>query len=177
MKTYQVVLKSRKHEIFSALDGEECLSTFNDHFNEKRDQDASKTDPHFGTTGSAPFDLVILDYRMPKKTGLEVAEQILSLAPQQRIIIASAYINELKLSSISRQSIELLQKPFELDVFLSLIEKVPVAWSRKSGQKPSTNNRASIGDVSAGTNFHDQFSKMSESLDLSELGIVLKLDL
>jgi YesN/AraC family two-component response regulator len=39
-------------------------------------------------------DIVLLDQRMPGATGLEVAEQILSEDPQQRIALFSAYLTE-----------------------------------------------------------------------------------
>jgi CheY-like chemotaxis protein len=37
------------------------------------------------------FDAVILDYKMPDRNGLEVAKEILTINPNQRIILASAY--------------------------------------------------------------------------------------
>jgi two-component system cell cycle response regulator CpdR len=175
MKAYQLALKSRNHEIFSALDGEECLRIFNDQLDHIRKKDSAKTDPHYGTSRTPPFDLVILDYRMPKKNGMEVAEQILAKVPEQRIIIASAYTNELKLPSNSQQSLELLQKPFELDVLLSLIETAQGGWIRKSGQKPLTNNDSSIGNVGTNASLDEQFNKTSESLDLFELGAAVIL--
>lgn len=154
MRTYLLALKSRKHEIFSAMDGDECLRIFNDHCNNIQLKESR----------AAPFDLVILDYRMPKKNGLEIAEQILSIAPGQRIIIASAYTSELELPDGRQQSLEMLQKPFDLDVFFSLIEK----GSWRSGQKPPINKHSSIGDIGSSGSFHDHF-KMSESSDMFEL--------
>jgi CheY-like chemotaxis protein len=48
----------------------------------------------FSRSRHLPFDAVVLDYRMPKKDGLEVAKEILKMYPEQRIIFASAYIKE-----------------------------------------------------------------------------------
>jgi CheY-like chemotaxis protein len=72
----------------------------------------------------APFDVVILDYRMPKKNGLEVAKQILELVPRQRIVFASAYVRETLESSVKElnQVVELLQKPFDPSVLMDTIE-------------------------------------------------------
>ena len=41
-----------------------------------------------------PFEAVILDYRMPQMNGMEVTKEILAVNPHQRIIFASAYIQE-----------------------------------------------------------------------------------
>jgi DNA-binding NtrC family response regulator len=71
-----------------------------------------------------PFDAVVLDYRMPKKDGMEVAKEILSIEPKQRILFASAYVLETLVDSVKNleQIVELIQKPFELDPFVDLIE-------------------------------------------------------
>src|SRR5688572_28698973 len=92
--SYRILLESRNHEVIICSDGEQCIKTFEEHaskmknsFGRERTKDDTKTD--------SPFDLLILDYRMPKKNGMEVAEQILSKVPNQRILIASAYTHEL----------------------------------------------------------------------------------
>jgi CheY-like chemotaxis protein len=61
---------------------------------------------------------------MPNKNGLEAAQEILALAPKQRIIFASAYVeNTLKDSiHILKQIVELMQKPFGLQALVDTIE-------------------------------------------------------
>jgi CheY-like chemotaxis protein len=71
----------------------------------------------------SPFDLLILDYRMPRKNGLEVAEQVLLQVPNQRIILASAYSHEIINSKGSARSVEILNKPFEFDAFIEMVER------------------------------------------------------
>jgi CheY-like chemotaxis protein len=39
-------------------------------------------------------DVIVLDNRMPELTGLEVAEQILSERPEQRIVLYSAFLDD-----------------------------------------------------------------------------------
>ena len=70
------------------------------------------------------FDAVVLDYRMPKKDGLEVAKEILVLNPSQRIIFASAYVKETLRESVKelRQIVELMQKPFLPEALVDVIE-------------------------------------------------------
>jgi CheY-like chemotaxis protein len=73
---------------------------------------------------SPPYDAVVLDYRMPKKDGLQVAKEILESNPSQRIIFASAYVKETLKESVKelRQVVELMQKPFLPEVLVDVIE-------------------------------------------------------
>ena len=118
--SYKLILESRNHKVVVSTDGEQCLHEFYEHQKAQKSSTRSSKTP--------PFDLVILDYRMPKKNGVEVAERILSAVPTQRIIIASAYNHELTGSKTIEnldQNIELLQKPFDFDIFLDVVEKGP----------------------------------------------------
>jgi response regulator RpfG family c-di-GMP phosphodiesterase len=56
--------------------------------------------------------------------GMQVAQHILAANPQQRIIFASAYVNEPLVESVKelKQIVELLQKPFELDTLVDVLE-------------------------------------------------------
>jgi response regulator RpfG family c-di-GMP phosphodiesterase len=67
---------------------------------------------------------VVLDYRMPKKDGLETAKEILALDPSQRIIFASAYVEETLRDSITElsQIVELIQKPFLPEALVEVVE-------------------------------------------------------
>ena len=115
---YKEFLEQNNHHIVTTTkDGEECLSIFKSE-NKKW---ASKKDD---TETDSPFDAVILDYQMPKKNGLEVAKDILSLVPKQRIIFASAYVENTLKDSIKnlKQIVETMQKPFALQALLDTIE-------------------------------------------------------
>ena len=67
---------------------------------------------------------MVLDYRMPKKDGLETAKEILALDPSQRIIFASAYVEETLRDSIKElsQIVELIQKPFLPEALVEVVE-------------------------------------------------------
>ena len=71
-----------------------------------------------------PFDVVVLDYKMPSKDGMEVAKEILQINPHQRIIFASAYVIETLKDSVKELNkvVELLQKPFTMEAFVSTVE-------------------------------------------------------
>ena len=76
------------------------------------------------SSSNPPFDVVVLDYKMPKVDGMEVAKQILKLQPNQRIVFASAHVEETLKDSVKqlRKVVELLQKPFDPDILVDTIE-------------------------------------------------------
>lgn len=158
MLSYVIALKSRNHEVFQTTDGEECLRVF-------MDLESS------GEKGKNPFDLVILDHRMPKKTGIEVAEKILSITPTQRVIIASAYTHELKIPSKIEQCLELVQKPFGIDDLFSMVESATQTSTTGHGQRPvsANNNLLREGYEMPHENNDDQTRSLSDTFRLDLL--------
>jgi CheY-like chemotaxis protein len=114
---YELALKDRKHDVIITHDGEQCLEAF---YRELENHPPARNH----RMAKPPFDAVVLDYRMPKKDGMEVAKEILAIEPKQRILFASAYVLETLVDSVKtlQQVVELIQKPFELDPFVDLIE-------------------------------------------------------
>lgn len=114
---YELALKDRKHDVVVTHDGEQCLEAF---YQELEKHEPARNHKMI----KPPFDAVILDYRMPKKDGMEVAKEILAIEPKQRVLFASAYVLETLVDSVKnlQQVVELIQKPFELDPFVDLIE-------------------------------------------------------
>ena len=114
---YKEFLEQNNHKTIATKDGDECLSNYK---TEHKKLTTSPNEPELET----PFDAVILDYQMPKKNGLDVAKEILSLAPKQRIIFASAYVENTLKDSIKnlKQIVELMQKPFPLQALVDTIE-------------------------------------------------------
>ncbi len=106
---YRAALESRGYHVTLSSNGQECVDAY---------RQALKP------SGREPFDVVVLDYRMPKIDGLEAAKEILKMKPCQRIIFASAYVKETLMDAVKDlgQVVELLQKPFEPKVLVDLIE-------------------------------------------------------
>lgn len=158
MTSYKLVLKQRNHEIFAASDGDQCLRIFNEH-NDRRGREGRLNSKVYAT----PFDVVILDYRMPKKDGVEVAKYILSTVPDQRIIIATAYTHELSVAKAAKNHscIEMLQKPFEFDLFLEVVEGKPVGQTAKgTSKKHSPDANVPLSNFHSNHRLDDQFTKM-----------------
>ncbi|AJZ75439.1 response regulator [Candidatus Nitrosotenuis cloacae] len=110
---YDRILKKYGHSITITRDGTECLQAYQDQL--------KKTE--FDSLDQNPFDVVVLDQSMPKKSGSDVASEILSVKPTQKIIFASAYA--LSGSSDSKNlenKVQYLQKPFSLNAFVQKIQ-------------------------------------------------------
>lgn len=110
---YNRILEKFGHKVVITKDGEECIKKYQD---EKKKSKSKMID-------ESPFDVVVLDQSMPKKTGKEVAYEILKLTPNQRIIFASAYAlcGENEASEDFIENVEFLQKPFSLSKFVKQI--------------------------------------------------------
>ncbi len=137
-KPYQIALEARNHQVTIAESGTECLRIYYDELSKKQDfnpkllssssAENNSNINFFPSPVPSPFDVVVLDYRIPEKDGMEVAREILELNPDQRVIFASAYIKETLEESVKqlKKVVELLQKPFELDVLIETVEDVAV---------------------------------------------------
>nr|MDQ3852017.1 hypothetical protein [Thermoproteota archaeon] len=91
IELYKTVLKDAIRQKKSDEDGEyyyhhtgygsSSRSTGASSGNSSNDQAPSYSSPSSLLLPTPPFDAVVLDYRMPKKDGLEVAKEILALNP------------------------------------------------------------------------------------------------
>jgi CheY-like chemotaxis protein len=112
---YKEALEERGHSVIIATNGEECLKIY-----KKR----LKNGANQASSSQLPFDVVILDYKMPKKNGLQVAKEIFSVRPKQRVIFASAYVKSTLEESLKEleQIVEVMQKPFNVSSLIDTIE-------------------------------------------------------
>ncbi|MEO9320428.1 MAG: response regulator [Nitrososphaera sp.] len=101
---YKSLLESIGHEVEIAKDGIECLQMI---------ENAKK-----------PYDIVILDYRMPRRDGVAVAAEIQSRWPRQKILLISAFVDDVVHESVRslEHPVVCLQKPIDLDAFGSIVE-------------------------------------------------------
>ena len=104
--TVSMFLESKGFEVESASGGQEGIDTF-----------------HRALASGTPFDVVITDYRLPVKHGDEVVNEILALAPNQAIILMTAYnIETPSLQTLPKEKVQTVQKPFEPDNFVELVQ-------------------------------------------------------
>jgi len=115
--SYKEMLERSNYSVLTAQDGKECI----DMYREELELRKSETDSDNLTSS---FEVVILDHMMPRKNGLQTAEEILALNPHQRIIFASAYLEGTILASVKQlgRIIEVIKKPFPLEKLIDVIE-------------------------------------------------------
>jgi CheY-like chemotaxis protein len=115
---YKETLESRNHQVTITTNGEDCLKAYHDAFQKMISYTETMKPFRF------PFDVVLLDYKIPQINGLEVAKEILAVNSHQRIIFASAFVLETLEISIKelKRAVELIQKPFTLAKLIDIIE-------------------------------------------------------
>jgi two-component system cell cycle response regulator CpdR len=71
------------------------------------------------------FDLVIVDYQMPVMKGDKVAAAIKALAPQQPIIMMTAYGETLRLEGSFPLAVDMvIRKPFDVQEFREAVRQL-----------------------------------------------------
>jgi CheY-like chemotaxis protein len=91
MKNYEVTVTSN---------GEDCLKVYNEELHKITFDTTSNQSCYCSLSNNPPFDIVLLDYLMPYINGLDIAKEILSINPHQRIIFTSAFVKETLENSI-----------------------------------------------------------------------------
>jgi len=112
---YKTALEKKGHRVTLTKDGEECFDIYNDEV---------KYYELFKQQKNSPYDIVLLDQTMPRKSGTETAKDILKLRQNQRIIFLSAYGEKIlkDVETVRDDTIQIIQKPFSLDFLLKKIE-------------------------------------------------------
>ncbi|MDE1828785.1 MAG: response regulator [Thaumarchaeota archaeon] len=110
---YQLALEERNHDVVVTHNGEEGCDAYTKAFK------ATTPEPNNGA-----FDVVVLDYRLPVKNGIQVAKKITTKNPKQKIIFATGHLKEILSAEVKDPEIPLkvIEKPFELDEFVDKIE-------------------------------------------------------
>ena len=108
LQIYKVLFESHGYEVITTKNGQECVEAY--------EAELGKT-----TENTTPFDMVVLDYRMPIKNGVEAAKEILVLCPGQKLLMVTAYSGVLDSKGEKLKQMKVLSKPFDFDKFLATI--------------------------------------------------------
>ncbi len=69
------------------------------------------------------YDAVIIDHNMPLKNGATLAEEIREINPEQTIVFATAYGNQLITGLDSFEDVDILAKPLSIKNLVRLVEE------------------------------------------------------
>ncbi|HEV8404403.1 MAG TPA: response regulator [Nitrososphaera sp.] len=106
LQYYKVLLEDLGYEVVATKNGQECLEVYRNGAGSKRG-----------------FDLVILDHKIPRKTGMEVANEIAAMAPMQKLLMVTAYAGVLDLTQKPENMI-IMSKPFDPYELISTIRRL-----------------------------------------------------
>src|SRR6195256_5098663 len=97
------LLRAGGHEVHAASDGNEAIRRLE----------------------AEPFDLALVDWNMPGKTGGEVLKKAREIRPQTAVIVMTGYGNvDTAVEALRSGAKDFLQKPFEADSLEKTIERI-----------------------------------------------------
>ena len=103
---FKDVLESVGHEVEIAIDGDMGLERFKDAIDNGQE-----------------FDLIVMDYRMYGKDGLQISRKILDIDKNVKILFASAD-NSIKKEALDMGAVGFLLKPFDVDVLVEEMDEI-----------------------------------------------------
>ena len=119
---YKKSLENRGHTVIVTENGLKCLYQYTEDYSARGD-DKRK---------SSLYDLVILDHKMPRMEGTEVAKEIIEMNPKQRILFVTGHVKDM-MRGVRKigEKIELMQKPFPVEAMIRQVEGINVRWVKK----------------------------------------------
>jgi DNA-binding NtrC family response regulator len=76
------------------------------------------------TNAAQPFDVVLLDYRLPDSADLRLLEKVRQLAPTSQVILITAHSSpELTQGAVALGAYQVISKPFEVDRVAELVNQ------------------------------------------------------
>jgi len=123
---YKKTLEKRGHMVIITENGLKCLYQYADDF-KLRGDDKKKT---------SLYDLVILDHKMPRMAGTDVAKEIIEMNPKQRILFVTGHVKDM-MKGVRKigEKIELMQKPFRISAMINQVENSKLRWQKKMIKK------------------------------------------
>ncbi len=75
-----------------------------------------------GTNNPLIYDAIIIDHNMPFFNGADLAEEIRSINPEQIIVFATSYGNQLIMGLDNFENVDLVAKPLSIVKLVKLVE-------------------------------------------------------
>ncbi len=108
---YKMGFEDRGHKVKITYNGVECINEYR-----RARQTLDDEDPII-------YDAVIIDHNMPLKNGATLAEEIRDINPEQTIVFATAYGNQLITGLDSFEDVDILAKPLSIKNLIRLVEE------------------------------------------------------
>ena len=75
--------------------------------------------------GAAPYDLIIVDQKMPHMSGVELVEQLRKRGVETKIMVLSAHISQETRDAYERMDVHVMfPKPFDIAALRSAVERM-----------------------------------------------------
>jgi len=107
---YQIGFEDRGHNVKVTYNGVECINEY---------RRARQT---LDTKNPIVYDVIIIDHNMPLKNGAKLAEEIREINPDQIIVFASAYGNQLIMGLDSFEDVDIVAKPLSITNLIKMVE-------------------------------------------------------
>ena len=107
---YKMGFEDRGHKVKLTCNGVEAINEYR------------RARQSLGTKDPLVYDAIIIDHNMPLKNGAQLAEEIRGINPEQTIVFASAYGNQLILGLDSFEDIDIVAKPLSVFTLVKLVE-------------------------------------------------------
>ena len=86
---------------------------------------ASSAKEAYALLNAVEFDIVLLDYLMPKQSGVDAISEIKRLRPKVKVIMVTAFASiEHAIDAIKRGATDYISKPFKIDNLLLTLRRV-----------------------------------------------------
>ena len=107
---YRMGFEDRGHKVKITYNGIECINEYR-----RACQSRDGKDPTI-------YDVIIIDHNMPLKNGAELAEEIREINPDQIIIFATAYGNNLIMELQNFEDVDIVTKPLSIMNLIKMVE-------------------------------------------------------
>lgn len=107
---YRMGFEDRGHKVKITYNGVECINEYR-----RARQSLDEKEPII-------YDVVIIDHNMPLKNGAKLAEEIREINPEQIIIFATAYGNNLIMDLQNFEDVDIVAKPLSIMNLIKMVE-------------------------------------------------------
>ena len=107
---YRMGFEERGHKVKITTNGIECINEY------RRAQQTHNTKQPL------IYDVIIIDHNMPLKDGATLAEEIRQINPEQIIVFATAYGNQLIMALDKFDNVDIVAKPLSIKNLIDMVE-------------------------------------------------------